>query len=124
MSTDIIATTPSQSLTPSYGSQNYSVSNMDKQYLSQDYNTPAHAFETFVVSEAERLYDKLLDDSLNKVGNKPNNTSLNVSPSIESLIGRFDSKNSPPSQKTAAFTYKKEEERIFIESESEDDNMM
>jgi chromosome segregation ATPase len=44
MSTDIIATTLSQSLTPSYDSQNYSVSNLDKQYLSQDYNTPTHAF--------------------------------------------------------------------------------
>lgn len=107
-----IALSQSQSLTPSYGSQNYSVSNMDEQYLSQDYNSPTSAFENFVLNEAERLYDKLLDDSLNKVSNKPNNSSLNVSPSIESLItGRFDF--SPSSQKT--YTYRKEnEEHTFV----------
>lgn len=116
-----MALSQSQSLTLSYGSQNCSLSNMNEQYLSQDYNSPTDAFENFVLNEAERLYDKLLDDSLNSVGNKPNNSSLNVRPSIEPLItGRFDFKNSPSFQKIAAFTYRKEEEEEhkFIESET------
>jgi hypothetical protein len=106
MSTDIMPMGPSHLLTPSYGGRNLSISNMNE-IPFQDYNDPTEAFRNFVVEEAERLYDKLVDDSLNKVGNIP---------FVElPIVKRSDIKNSPSNEKTA-FTYRKEEEeRIFIE---------
>jgi hypothetical protein len=120
MSTDVTV------ITPSYSSQNYFVANINElnEKPFQDYNDSTEAFQNFILDEAERLYDKLIDDSLNKVGSEPNNSSINASPSIEPFIARSDNKSSPSSQKIAAFTYRKEEEeRIFIESESESENM-
>ena len=76
MSTETTTTTPavpSPLSTPAYSSQNCSLSTMSEQYLSQDYNNPTEAFENFVLNEAEKLYEKLLEDSIDKtISNVPN----------------------------------------------------
>jgi hypothetical protein len=101
MSTDNAAITPSQSLTPSYGSQNSPIFNINEKPF-QDYNDPTEAFQNFVLDEAEKLYDKLIDDS---------------------LISK-QSDNNPSIQKIAHFTYRKEGEERIIKSESENENVM
>src|SRR5215204_3464870 len=61
MSTDIMAKIPSQLLTQSCSSQNYSISNMNEKPF-QDYNNPTEAFQSFVLNEAGEIYEKLLDN--------------------------------------------------------------
>jgi hypothetical protein len=70
MSTDTMVIGPSQPVTLSLsGDQNYSISNMNEKQF-QDYNDPTEAFQNFVLDEAEKLYDKLIDDSLSSVMNQ------------------------------------------------------
>lgn len=75
MSTET-TTTPTVSSplsTPTYSSQNCSGFYIGEQYLSQDYNNPTEAFENFVINEAGKLYEKLLEDSIDKtISNVPN----------------------------------------------------
>jgi hypothetical protein len=99
MSTDITATASSQSLTPSYNSQNYPVFNMDENPF-QDYNDPTDAFQNFVLNEAESLYDKLLRYSIdNTISNMPNEISPNVHLSSVHPTEPSDFKDSPFAKK-------------------------
>jgi hypothetical protein len=66
-------TSPSQVSTPTYDSMNCSVSYMNEQSLSQDYN-PEQDFQNLVLNEAERLYDILVEDSINKINVLPINS--------------------------------------------------
>lgn len=102
MSTDIMAT-PSQLLTKSYSSQNYSISNMNEKPF-QDYNNPTEAFQSFVLNEAGEIYEKLLDYSIDRNISKVQTEPYSVT-------------NIPSSKKTAAYAYRKEEEHAYIESE-------
>jgi hypothetical protein len=100
MSTETTTTTmptaPSPLSTPAYSSQNCSGFYISEQYLPQDYNNPTEAFENFILNEAEKLYETLLEDSIDKtISNVPNDISPNVQSS--SLLRRtepFDIKNS------------------------------
>jgi hypothetical protein len=123
MSTDIAATTPSQSLTPTHSSKNCSVSNMNEKPF-RDYNDPTDTFQNFVLNEAENLYDKLLEDSIDRtITDIPNDISPKVHLSPIHRTEPFGSKNSPSVKKIAAYAYRKEEEHTFIESETESEDM-
>jgi hypothetical protein len=94
--TTTMPTAPSPLSTPAYSSQNCSGFYISEQYLPQDYNNPTEAFENFILNEAEKLYETLLEDSIDKtISNVPNDISPNVQSS--SLLRRtepFDIKNS------------------------------
>ena len=99
---------------------------MGQQYLSQDYNNPTEAFENFVLNEAGKLYEKLLEDSIDKtISDVPNDISPNInSSSLLRQTESFDIKNSPSTKKIAAYTYRKEEEEhMLVESETENEDM-
>jgi hypothetical protein len=127
MSTETtISTTSSQLSTSINGSQYYSVPYMGQQYLSQDYNNPTEAFENFVLNEAGKLYEKLLEDSIDKtISNVPNDISPNVnSSSLLHQTGPFDIKNSSSVKKIATYAYRKEEEEhMFVQSETKNEDM-
>src|SRR5215211_9121314 len=77
--TTTMPTAPSPMSTPAYSSQNCSEFYISEQYPFQDYNNPTEAFENFVLNEAEKLYAKLLEDSIDKtISNIPNDSTLNV----------------------------------------------
>src|SRR5215207_421297 len=123
MSTETTTTTPtapSPISTPAYSSQNCPGFYIGEQYLSQDYNNPTEAFENFVLNEAEKLYGKLLEDSIDKtISNLPSDILPNVqSSSVLRRTEPFDIKNNH-SNKIASYTYRKEEEEhTFVESEN------
>jgi hypothetical protein len=87
--------TSSQLSTSINDNQYYSVSYMGQQYPSQDYKNPTEAFENFVLNEAEKLYEKLLEDSIDKtISNIPNDSPPNVhSASVLCRTEPFDIKN-------------------------------
>ena len=130
MSTETTPTTPtvlSPLSTPAYSSQNCSGSYISSEpYLSQNYNNPTEAFENFVLNEAEKLYEKLLEDSIDKsISNIPNDSPPNVhSPSVLCRTEPFDIKNNLSTKKIAAYAYRKEEEEhMFVQSETENKEM-
>src|SRR5215207_2327962 len=83
--TTTMPTAPSPLSTPAYSSQNCSGFYISEQYLPQDYNNPTEAFENFILNEAGKLYETLLEDSIDK-------TISNVPIDIKnSVISLFDS---------------------------------
>jgi hypothetical protein len=116
MSMDITAITPS--LTSSFSSFDCPDLNMNEKPI-QDNDNATETFQNFVLNEAENLYDKLLEDSINKVGIISNKLSSLGSCKTEPS----DVQNSPSAKKIAAFTYRKEEEHTFFESELKQDDI-
>jgi hypothetical protein len=114
MSTDITAIAPSQSLTSSFSSLGCPSLNVNEKPF-QDNDNATETFQNFVLNEAENLYDKLLEDSINKVGIISNKLSSLGSCKTEPS----DVQNSSSAKKIAAFTYRKEEEHTFFESEAD-----
>jgi hypothetical protein len=116
-----------------YSSQYYTASYVNgqiqqPQYPSPNYNTKANV--AIIVEEAEKLYNTVVKDCINKtvedltnktIGNlasdsKPSSSSLSLLPQKEQSDVRKDS-----TQKlAAAYTYRKEEEHTFIRSEEID----
>src|SRR5215211_3810168 len=124
--TTIMPTASSSLSTLAYSSQDCSVSNIGEQYLSHNYNNSTDAIENFVLNEAERLYDEIIEDSIDKtISNVPNDISPDVNfSSLRNQTEPVDIKNSPATKKIAAYTYRKEEEEhTFIESETENKDM-
>lgn len=114
MSTDITPITPSKSLTSTFSSLGCPSLNMNEKPF-QDNDNATKTFQNFVLNEAESLYDKLLEDSINKVGIISNKLSSLGSCKTEPS----DVQNSPSAKKIAAFTFRKEEGHTFFESETD-----
>jgi hypothetical protein len=108
-----------------YGGQ---IQQQSPQYSSPNYNTEAKA--AMIVDEAEKLYNKIVKDSINKTVQELKSTDATASDSKSSLsLSLLPQKELPDVQKdstqkiAAAYTYRKEEEHTFIQSEDiVDDN--
>ena len=99
--------------------------NMSSQHPLQDYNTDATV--SIMVDEAQKLYNKVVNDCIHKTmedhTNKTSNDMIEVRKlAALSLLPQnvISDVQNEPAQKLAAYSYRKEEEHTFIQSEEID----
>jgi transposase len=99
--------------------------NMSSQHPLQDYNTDATI--SMMVDEAEKLYDRVVKDCINKTTESRTNKTINDMIGVRELAALsllpqkvVSDVQKESTQKLAAYTYRKEEEHTFIQSEEID----
>ena len=99
--------------------------NMSSQYPLQDYNTDATV--SIMVDDAEKLYDKIVKDCINKTTESYTNKTINDMMGVRklaalSLLPRkvVSDVQKESTQILPAYSYRKEEEHTFIQSEKID----
>ena len=93
-----------------------------QQYPSPNYNTEANV--AIIVDEAEKLYSKVIKDCINQTVESIKTTISDSESSKLSLMPRkkLSDVQKDSTQKLAAYTYKREEEHTFIQSEIDNED--
>jgi hypothetical protein len=93
-----------------------------QQYPSPNYNTEANV--AIIVDEAEKLYSKVIKDCISQTVESIKTTISDSESSKLSLMPRkkLSDVQKDSTQKLAAYTYKREEEHTFIQSEIDNED--